>query len=163
LKLSLAEVIVIILICFLLFLILLPAITHRHGGDRVTNCGANLSQLVKAMYNYSISKTKTEGAFPDAPLGSDWWLLLHTTGEVDDPKVFLCPVLAEGMSGESDYRGPPVNPNLLGSSKPVGCDRPGNHGDEEDAAMNWVAKSGDVHKVPRNAEMWRTILASTRD
>lgn len=168
---TLVELLVVIVIIGILMAILLPAIAKAIKNAKITNDGANQSQSVKAMYNYCISKTKTEGAWPTTT-GVGFWAWLAPigvsagggtgTGEIEDIKVFQCPVAADPSLGTGgiQFRGPQSNANLLGASKPVGTDLSGQnmHGeiDEPSVAMNWVSKSGDTHKVPANK--WSTDI-----
>ena len=133
-------------------------------GGNLTSCGNNLNQLCKAMYNYSIIGMELEGAFPSEPLGGRWWLILYEQREVEDVKLFSCPVSGVTMNlGETTYRGPGSDPNVLNADGPLGCCRPSNHGEEPDTRVTWVAKSGDVHKIPANSVQWSKILAQTKD
>jgi prepilin-type N-terminal cleavage/methylation domain-containing protein len=128
-------------------------------------CGSNLSQLIKSMYNYTITKAPIEGEFPAHQMGGAFWLVLYETMEVDDPKAFVCPHdAATPTDGKhTSYRGPRVDPNPEGPHIPFGCDRPGNHDSVPDLDMNWVAKSGDVHRTPADAVRWKEILRATRE
>lgn len=159
------EILVIVLVVVVLIAVLLPAMSATIKGGILTNCSNNLNQLMKAMYNYSISKSPTEGAFPTEPLGSEWWLILREHGEVDDWKLFACPVRAASKPGEIQYRGPSADPNPKPWRYVVGCDRPDNHLDSSESTdiLNIVLKSGDVHKVHIDSEEWRKAMQDTRD
>lgn len=162
------EWLVIILGFLSAIIIALPIISGPLGCcTKTANCANNLSQLTKAMYNYSISKSPVEGAFPQNPTsarGGDWWLILQQTGEVEEARIFTCAVSGvRPAAGKTSYRGPRVNPNAIASTDALGCDKPGNHGSDPDVAMNWVAKSGDVHVVTADASTWRRVLSQTRN
>ena len=163
---TLLELLVVVVIVALLIAVVLPIMSRsiNGAGSKITSCGSNLSQMTKAMYNYSISKTPVEGEFPREPVGSKWWLILYETEEVEDHKVFWCPFAHNKLrAGQTDYRGPASDPNLLSQGTAIGCCRPGNHGDEEDAPQIWVDKSGSVRKVPANDPQWQKVLQQTRD
>lgn len=67
------------------------------------------------------------------------------------------------VPGGTTYRGfnnARVSVNAVEGDTPVIADRNGNHGPAEDAAMNYVMKSGYVHRVRRNSSMWRERVAS---
>lgn len=161
---TLGELIVVVLVLSLLMCLFLPL--AREAGfknAKITNCGSHLSQLTRAMYEYSITGCAPEGSFPSGPLGGEWWRLLHKNGAIDDRRVLWCPVAAANTTvGATDYWGPAVNPNTLGSGDAIGCDRPGNHGDDPDVALNWVAKSGDVHKTPASSPKWASIRRTVK-
>jgi hypothetical protein len=163
--LTLLEALILIVVLVVLVLLFLPPLAAPIKGGQVANCGSNLSQMCKSMYNYSITKSPLEGAFPDHRFGSRFWMVLYETGEVDDPKVFICPVMAGTVpDGKNcDYRGPKSDPNPLDAKAPIGCDKPEMHGPDPKVAMNWVAKSGDVHKVPADAARWAEVLEATKD
>lgn len=164
---TLTELVIVVLILGVFMVWLLPRIASVPGNSPITNCGSNLSQLVKAMYNYSITKSPIEGDFPSgAPyMGGAFWTTLYSTKEIDDPKILICPVMATTPANgtNTDFRGPRTDPNALSKDGILGCDKPGSHGDDPTVAMNWVAKSGDVHKTPVNAAKWLWVVAETRD
>ena len=157
--LTLLEIAVVAVIFALLVAILLPAIARPIKGGAHGNCGANLSQMVKAMYNYSIS-CEPIGSFPREPLGGKWWLVLHKSGDIDDPRVFMCPVRAQVTPISMDYRGPATNPNGEVANHVIGCDRSQNHAE---GPLNYVEKSGEVHRTPLDSDKWRTAQQQTRD
>lgn len=163
-KWKLSEVVLSVLVLgvggVLLTLLILGSRTHSN----VTACAGNLNQLATAMYNYSITNMEPDGAFPTKPLGGRWWLILYEHREIEDASLFWCPVFGVSLKwGETNYRGPGTNPNLLDAGGPLGCCRPGNHGDEPDTTMTWVEKSGDVHMVSADSDEWKKILAQTKD
>lgn len=166
---TLVELLVVIVILGILMALLLPAIAAAIKNAKITSCSSNLSQLCKAMYNYSITKVEPEGSFP-ADTGKNFWLKLYTTQEVTDSKAFWCSLgLGTKVAGETDFRGPSSNSNGYGASDAIGADQQaaaagGLHGDASDpsVAYNWVAKSGDVHKTPwTNTTKWGQINAKT--
>jgi hypothetical protein len=158
------ELIVLVVLFGLMVALFLSALRPAKKGHQRT-CDTNLSQLTKAMYHYSITKSPIEGQFPSHRTGGAFWLVLYETGELDDPSLFTCPVLgttpADGK--HTDYRGPKGDPNTALAGRALGCDKPGNHGGDPKVSMNWVALSGDVHKVPADAAKWGEVLRDTQD
>jgi hypothetical protein len=144
------------------FLIVWLAPIHDH---RLMQCQNNLSQLTKAMYNYSITHSPKEGEFPKGPdyKGGEFWLLLWKTKVVEDPRLFDCTVAPTGrMPPEATaYQGPSSDPNAYASRDAIGADNRSldSHGHSADpsVAYNWVAKSGDVHKTPNDSAHWQAI------
>jgi len=167
---TLVELLVVIVILGILMALLLPAIAAAIKNSKITQCENNLSQLVKAMYNYTITKVPVEGSFPSGSsyLGEKFWLILYTTKEVDDPKLFDCTVAPTGQQPPSSclYQGPNSNANAFKASDAIGADDRTTdcHGHSADisVAYNWVAKSGDAHKAPHDSSQWTTI-SSTLD
>ena len=133
-------------------------INHKH-----VKCASNLNQLSKAMFDYSISGMEPEGSFPSEPLGGHWWLILYEHEEVENARLFSCPVLNRATPGETSYRGPLSDPNMLAADAPVGCCTHTDAGDQPEFPMAWVAKSGDVHTVPVDSPEWVKILSQTKD
>lgn len=164
---TLIELVIVILVLGVLLAFLIPWSTCSHRNARITNCGSNLSQLTKSMYNYSITKCPVEGSFPTGPgyTGGAFWTTLYSTKVIDDPKVLICPVMAATPANgtNTDYRGPRKDPYVLPASGALGCDKPGNHGSDPKVPMNWVARSGDVHKIPADTARWAEVLNQTSD
>lgn len=160
---TLVELLVVIVILGILMALLLPAIAAAIKNAKITSCGSNLSQVTKAMYNYSITKMESEGSFP-ANLGGSFWKLLYTFDEVADYKAIRCS-MGTGTTtvGDTDFMGPNSNANILKGSDPIGAEDHQTkdlHGHSSDVgvAYNWVAKTGDVHKVPKNNPKWASSL-----
>ena len=158
---TLVELLVVIVILGILMALLLPAIAAAIKNAKITNCSNNLNQLAKAMYNYSISKAKTEGSFPTGAsyTGKNFWLELQVQKEVEDVKLFSCPVGGiTAAIADSHYSGATANSNTYKSNDALGADNRAldYHGHTGDAsvAYNWVAKSGDVHKLPSDNTDW---------
>jgi hypothetical protein len=153
----------------LLVLALIPVVRSSCGCSRVTQCENNLSQLVKAMYNYTITKSPVEGEFPRDLRGEEFWLVLYKTKEVEDPKVFDCPVRPTGQvaPSASAYQGPSGDPNTYRASDAIGADDRSlnSHGHRADPSVcyNWVAKSGAAHKTPNDqAAKWAVIESKVK-
>jgi hypothetical protein len=151
-------------ICLVLAL-LLPAIAAAIKNSKIVQCENNLSQLTKAMYNYTIIHSPKEGEFPKGPefQGGKFWLVLYETEEVYDPRLFDCTVAPTGRTPPraTAYQGPSSDPNAYASRDAIGADNRSldSHGHSADAsvAYNWVAKSGDVHKTPNDSANWQAI------
>lgn len=157
---TLVELLVVIVIIGILMAILLPAIAKAIFNARITKCGAQLSQLIKACYNYSVVNGVPEGNFHDHCNGAAWVLWLKTpANEVTDDRVFNCP-LGTYVAGGTTYRGyknlgnPNGTVNQCPGDTPVMADKDGNHGTEADVAMCYAVKSGSVHRCPKNSPKW---------
>ena len=164
---TLVELLVVIVIIGILMAILLPAIAKAIFNARLTRCGAQVSQLVKACYNYSVTKTPVEGAFHDNTSGPAWVLWLYQSNEVTDWKVFNCPIKGGGGPNVTSYRGfknptgtPPVTVNQAPPEAVVIADTNNDHGTEADVAMNYALKSGSAHRVPANTPYWQNTVPS---
>lgn len=162
---TLVELLVVIVILGILMALLLPAIAAAIKNAKITNCSNNLNQLAKAMYNYSISKSKTEGSFPTGAnyTGKNFWLELQVQKEVEDVKLFSCPVGGiTAAVGDSHYAGASGNSNVYKSSDAIGADNRSldyhGHSGDPSVAYSWVAKSGDVHKLPSNNTDWTNTI-----
>lgn len=154
---TLRELVVALIVTSLASVVCFPVI-FGHGcaiiGSKVTSCGSNLSQLAKAMYNYSITKVEPEGSWPPdiGVSGGRVWRLLYETGEVDDPAFLMCPLETQGRV----YRGPRADWTDPG----ISC-RPQNHGGF-DGPIPGLSKSGDPC-VAAGEEKWRWMLERTED
>lgn len=133
--------------------------------DRATRyaCATNLSQLIKGVYNYSVTKTPVEGSFHDDVDGKAWILRLYedTPGkEVKDPKVFWCPNADPPGEGKTSYWGYKNTGNKNGTvnqcpgDMPVMCDDPANHPDGIHVAL----KSGSVRWAAKDSELYKLAL-----
>ena len=162
---TLVELLVVIVILGILMALLLPAIASAIKNAKITSCSSNMSQLTKAMYNYSITKMENEGSFPQ-DLGGNFWEVLYTMNEVEEPKALWCPVAGSNLvAGDTDFMGPDTNVNLLGGHEAIGADDHPNkdlhgHAGDPDVGYCWVAKTGDVHKTPKSSPKWTSLLAT---
>jgi prepilin-type N-terminal cleavage/methylation domain-containing protein len=162
---TLVELLVVIVILGILMALLLPAIAAAIKNSKITQCENNLSQLVKAMYNYTITKTPVEGSFPSGSSyeGMLFWLILFTTKEIEEKRVFDCTVAPTGELPPTKcyYKGPNTNANALKSNAAIGADdwAKDSHGHSQDpsVAYNWVAKAGSCHKTPKDSSLWAVI------
>lgn len=151
-KFTLLDLILIVVILSLLAAMIVPAVNQAILNARITDCGSNMSQLVKATYNYSITKCEPEGSWPQGVYGGRLWRVMHENGELPDLSVAMCPLESKGRL----FRGPRPD------GKVFCCCRPDNHGGG-DNAVPWIAKSGDVHKTPAISPKWAWIFEQTED
>jgi type II secretory pathway pseudopilin PulG len=164
-----SGVLIVAVILAVLVAALISSIQRPIRGSRITMCEDHLSQLVKAMYNYAVTKMPVEGQFPPDLRGEDFWLILYKTKEVEDPKVFDCPVRPTGQVAPlaSAYQGPSGDPNTYRSNDAIGADDRSldthGHSSDPSVAYCWVAKNGDAHQTPNDmAAKWAAIESKVK-
>lgn len=79
-----------------------PAITKATDKAKAVRCSAQLSQLIKGVYNHSVTKTPVEGSFLTGFRGHAFWKKISDDGEFD-AKYLVCPETGRR------YRGPAVD------------------------------------------------------
>lgn len=167
---TLVELLVVIIILSILMALLLPSVAAAIKNARIMNCSANLNQLSKAMYNYASDQSSLSGSFPTGPAyeGGPFWVTLQVRGEIDNPALLSCPVSGTtALPGTTHYQGPRGNPNLYKSNDAIGADNRllNLHGPSTEPGVfyNWVARSGDVHKLPNDSSVsWAEIESKVK-
>lgn len=158
---SLAEVISTIVIVLACVVMAVPPIVRVHRTSLMDGCRARQSALIKAQYNFSCNACcrRREWSFHHG-LGGDWWKDLYQVGEIDDPSLLWCRCRAQGLDGETNFRGPALDPNRGGADSFVGADRPDNHWPHE--PINAVSKSGDVVRIDRGSGEFDRAMKETK-
>lgn len=124
-----------------------PIIQDEDSRKNLVRCSNQMNQLIKAMYNYAISKSELAGSFP-LKKGPAFWAILVESGEIDDEQMLRCPVT------KRKYTGPRSNSNVYRARDPMSmCE----HRDK----VVWVAKSGDVHITDRGSDMHKLAMEKT--
>ena len=160
--LTLLELLIIVVIVGLLLVVLLPHLPDRaYVPAKITTCGSNLSQMVKAMYNYCLCKMASCPNHPAPGTGGDWWLMLYSSGEIADPAYFWCPLRTEGVEWETYYRGPARDARLVSENHIWICDRPTNHALDE--PVNAVTRAGEGVTFRRGTANFEKAMAETTD
>jgi prepilin-type N-terminal cleavage/methylation domain-containing protein len=158
---TLVELLVVIVIIGILAALLLPAIARALRRARVNNCINNLSQMWK-MENVYMSKFGGRMKLFATEIGDDFWLKLISVTLVDTTigDSLSCPAKPVPVAmGETHYRGPTNNVNLLLDGDPVGGDGDkdspaGEPHPGEGSSGNVLRRSGDV--VEYGATDWPT-------
>lgn len=148
---TLIDLIGVLVILALILATLVPAVHQAVLNSKSRACTSNMSQLTKAAYNYSISRSNPEGSFPTGVTGGRVWRLMVETGEVADPAMIVCPAEEHGRV----YRGPRADWTVLI------CCRPENHGGFDGPAFE-MGKTGDVN-LRTGESAWRRLLDQTED
>lgn len=126
--------------------IAIPGVMRANEAVAGTNCGSNLSHMIKATYNWSIIKGDPEGSFPKE-LGHAFWARIAKDDEFPAESL-KCPVTGRR------YRGPASDATLMHHTDAIGACI---HDDE----VVWVKKTGDVHRAPRQTERAIKALSTT--
>lgn len=155
-RLKLLEVSATVVILMVIGVLAVPAIHRARQASLIQQSGSNLSTLIKAQYNYSISGG---GPLYIDRTGKDWWLWFYESRVIEDPALFWCPVRGQGAEGDTHFRGPAREPNLSLSDAVIGCDQPANHA--ADDPINGVTKAGDVVTIDRGTPEFEKAMSDT--
>ena len=171
---TLVELLVVIVIIGILMALLLPAIGNAITKAKITNCGNNLNQLMKAAHSYSVGKTEKDGSM-DPRTGKIFITNLYDLNEFKNGKIMQCPVagsatLATGdtaLSSNCDYQGPDGNANAAGFNRAIVSDNSAgdHHGqtEEPDVLMNWATKDASIARAPADSTLWIVASSQTID
>lgn len=125
---------------------IVPQVQKARASAVRERCMSNLSLLVKASWNWMITRSPDGSSF-SRNTGAAFWQTLADDGEIDE--VPVC-----SLTGEKP-RGPASDANLLADDAPLAvCD----HG--ETAIV--VRKSGDVFEVRRGTDEYDAAIAGTK-
>ena len=117
--------------------------------DGREECAKRMSNLMKAMINYSVTKMPEdrEGEFP-SETGPALWAVLLKDGDIKDKKLLRCPI-----SGRT-YAGPKSDSNKYGCEDAISlCE----HG----KTVFMMLKSGDIYAHDRESKMHKKALEAT--
>jgi prepilin-type N-terminal cleavage/methylation domain-containing protein len=158
---TLVEMLVVIVIIGVLASLLLPIIGHAIRQTKVLACQNNLGQLYKLGTVYASTH---KGNWPSAK-GEDLWLSLRRMVppliEAEHAGILHCKVTTDDGElsvDETNYRGPLVSFNKLGTVDPLGADKAGNHG--EQYGGNVLYKDGRVEELPLDDVKWSEAASS---
>jgi hypothetical protein len=117
------------------------------GAEALRECRTRMSQLIRAMYNWSITKSEVEGQFPKAE-GPKFWEPLVEDHEIEDAGMLRCP--ATGRR----YGGPRSDANALHHSHALAvCE----HG----TGVVIMRKNGSTRITERGSEEHLKALETT--
>ena len=123
-----------------------PIIQDEDSRRNLRRCSNQMSQLIKAMYNYSIVHSESEGSFP-LKKGPAFWAVMVDIGEIKE-EMLRCPVT------KRKYTGPRSNSNRYRSNDPMGmCE----HNDK----VVIVVKSGNVYNTDRGSDFHKRAMEKT--
>ena len=127
-----------------------PLLVRSRVAMEREQCGNNLRQLWKMENVYMASQGGCMKLYPPQTGGAFWLHLNMGTRRlqlIDDSAldIYFCPVSGNiPVKGKTDYLGPRLNVQQLGSNDWIGADHPDNHGSWASHGSNGLLKSGNI-------------------